>query len=132
MRENGAKQEEYGRQSRYAEMLTEGMQAAASQARLKENWKQYVMLGSFAAAAYLLITNRRPAGFAAAGIGLAVLAAEHPRHFEEAWNRAPEYLEKGQRLIQGVGRIVDQVTEQANRFQQNRVKSDRMREDYLT
>jgi len=97
---------------------------------ISDNWKKMLMFGAFAGAAYLLISGRRPAGFALAGIGMAVLAAEHPQRFEEIWNRAPEYLEKGQRMIQGVGRIIDQVSEQAGKFQQSR--GGRMREDYLS
>jgi len=95
----------------------------------QENWKRYVMYGSFATAAVLLFTGRRPAGFAAAGIGLAVLAADHPEKFEEIWNRAPEYLDKGQRLVHGVGGIVDKIAEQTSRFQSRR---GGMEHDYLT
>ena len=97
--------------------------------RLQENWRKYAMYGAFGAAAYFFLTNRRPAGFAAAGIGLAVLASEHPEKFQEAWNRAPEYLDKGQRMVQGVGRIIDQVSEQAGKFQK---RGARTREDYLS
>jgi hypothetical protein len=99
-------------------------------AQAPENWKRYVMYGSFAAAAVLLFTGRRPAGFAAAGIGLAVLAAEHPDKFEEIWNRAPEYLDKGQRLVHGFGGIVDKIAEQTSRFQSSRRGG--MEHDYLT
>ena len=114
----------------FTEQAAGSLQNLTERLHLQENWRQWAMWGAFAAAAYLLVTNRRPAGFAAAGVGLAVLAAEHPQKFEEAWNRAPEYLEKGQRMIQGVGRIIDQVSEQAGKFQQQR--GGRMREDYLS
>jgi hypothetical protein len=97
---------------------------------ITDNWKRYVMYGSFAAAAVLLFTGRRPAGFAVAGIGLAVLAAEHPERFEEMWNRAPEYLDKGQRLVHGVSGIVDKIAEQTSRFQSGR--RGNMEHDYLT
>jgi hypothetical protein len=102
----------------------------AGRLRLQNNWKRALMIGSFAAAAYLLATGRRPAGFAMAGVGLATLAAEYPEKFEEIWNRAPEYLDKGQRLVGGVSRIVDQIAEQAGKFQS--MRGTRMREDYLT
>jgi hypothetical protein len=97
---------------------------------VSENWKRYVMYGSFAAAAVLLLTGRRPAGFAVAGVGLAALAAEHPEKFEEIWNRAPEYLDRGQRLVHGVTGIIDKVAEQTSRFQSSRRGS--MEHDYLT
>jgi hypothetical protein len=83
---------------------------------VSENWKKALMIGSFSAAAILLLTGRRPAGFALAGIGLATLAAEHPEKLEEFWNAAPEYLEKGSRLVNGVGDFVEKVAQQSSRF----------------
>jgi hypothetical protein len=110
--------------------VSETVSDYAARLNVQNNWKRALMFGSFAAAALLLATGRRPAGFALAGVGLATLAAEYPEKFEEIWNRAPEYLDKGQRLVGGVSRIVDQIAEQAGKFQN---RSNRgMREDYLT
>ena len=102
----------------------------ASRLNLQGNWKRALMFGSFAAAAYLIISGRRPAGFAMAGIGLATLAAEHPEKFEEVWNRAPEFLERGQKLVQGVGGIVDKIAEQSGKFQSR--SGRKIEHDYLT
>ena len=44
--------------------------------KLSQNWTRAIVIGSFSAAAFLLVTGRRPAGFALAGIGLATLASE--------------------------------------------------------
>ena len=96
---------------------------------IQQDWKKYLMFGSFAAAAYLLLTGKRPAGFAIAGIGMAILAAEHPEKFEEAWNRAPEFLDKGQRMMHGVSGIVDKIAEQKQKFQSRRGDAQH---DYLT
>lgn len=110
------------------ETVTDKVRDVADRVNLNENWRKYAMFGSFAAAAFLFFSNRRAAGFAAAGIGLAILGSEHPERFREAWDRAPEFLDKGQRVVQGVSRMIDQVTEQAGRFQN---RGGRMRDEYL-
>jgi hypothetical protein len=96
-----------------------------------ENWKKALMIGSFTAAAILLLTGRRPAGFALAGVGLATLAAEHPEKFEQFWNAAPEYLEKGSRLASGVGDFIEKIAQQTSRFQSTRT-GRRGEPDYIT
>lgn len=101
---------------------------------ISENWKRMLMVGAFAGAAYLLISGRRPAGFALAGIGMAVLAAEHPQRFEEIWNQAPHYLERGTKVVNQIGELVDKIAEQGSKFQQMR-RDGGMRQqqsDYLT
>jgi hypothetical protein len=95
---------------------------------LDQNWKKMLMYGSFGAAAILLATGKRPAALAAAGIGVAFFAAEHPERFEQVWNRAPEYLDKGQRVVSQLGGLVDRITEQSAKFQSR----NRQQGDYLT
>ena len=63
------------------------------------DWKKALIYGSFATGALLLITGRRPAGLAIAGVGLATLASENPERFKEAWRRMPEYIEKGSKFV---------------------------------
>ena len=102
---------------------------------INDNWKKALMVGAFAGAAYLLISGRRPAGFALAGIGMAVLAAEHPQRFEEIWNQAPHYLDRGTRVVNQISDLVDKIAEQGSKFQQMRNRGDRGGErqhDYLT
>jgi hypothetical protein len=94
------------------------------------NWTRAIVIGSFSAAAFLLVTGRRPAGFALAGIGLATLAAEHPEKFEQIWEKAPEYLEKGTRIVNNVGTFVEKLAEQGARFQAARSRASE--HDYLT
>jgi hypothetical protein len=85
--------------------------------RLSEKkWRNALMIGSFAAAGFLLLTGRRTVGFAMAGIGVATLAAEHPEKFQQFWDRAPEYLERGSRLVQGVGSFIENLAEQNARL----------------
>ena len=95
-----------------------------------DNWKRAVMIGSFSAAAFLLLTGRRAAGFALAGIGVATLAGEYPEKFEKFWNSAPEYLDKGTRLVQGVGNFVEKIAEQGSRLQS--VRERHSGPDYVT
>ena len=76
-----------------------------------EDWKKVLMYGAFGAAAYLLISGKRGAGFAAAGVGLAALASDHPERFEEIWNQVPDYLDRGHRVVNGVQTIIDRVVE---------------------
>lgn len=101
---------------------------------INENWKKALMIGAFAGAAYLLISGRRPAGFALAGIGLAVLAAEHPHRFEEIWNQAPTYLDRGTRVVNQISDLIDRIAEQGTKFQQMRRGGNRGQgqHDYLT
>ena len=85
--------------------------------KLNDNWTRALVIGSFSAAAFLLVTGRRPAGFALAGIGLATLASEHPDKFEQIWEKALEFLEKGTRIVNNVGNFVEKLAEQGARFQ---------------
>jgi hypothetical protein len=103
---------------------------------INDNWKKMLMVGAFAGAAYLLFSGRRPAGFALAGIGMAVLAAEHPQRFEEIWNQAPQYLERGTKVVNQIGDLVDKIADQGSKFQQMRANRGQQhaeqRPDYLT
>lgn len=94
-----------------------------------ENWKRAVMIGSFSAAAFMFLTGRRTAGFALAGVGVATLAGEYPEKFEKFWEAAPEYLDRGTRLVQGVGNFVEKIAEQSARIQE---RSGQTRPDYIT
>jgi hypothetical protein len=98
---------------------------------MRQDWMKYLMIGSFAVAAYLIFSNKRPAGFAVASIGLAMLASEHPDKVQEVWHRAPEFLDRGQRMVQGVSGIVEKVAESTSKFQNMR-RGREQGHDYLT
>jgi len=83
---------------------------------MNQDWKKVVMYGAFGVAAYLILTGKRNAGFAAAGVGLATLASEHPEKFEQVWNQAPEYLERGHRIVNGVQTLLDRLAEHSEQF----------------
>lgn len=84
------------------------------------DWKKILMFGAFGAAAYFLMTGKRSASMATAGVGLAVLASEHPDQFEKVWNQAPEYLDRGHRIVNGIQSLVERISEQAHSWQQMR------------
>ena len=69
-----------------------------------ENWKKAVIAGSAGAAAILLVKGKRPAGLLVAGVGLAVLASEYPRAFDQVANFTPGPLGRGLRLVEMVSR----------------------------
>jgi hypothetical protein len=78
------------------------------------SWKQALVYGSIGAGALLLLTGRRPAGLVLAGVGLAALASEYPEKFEELWEAAPEYVEKGARIVQTLSRMGERLAEGAS------------------
>ena len=77
------------------------------------NWKKALVFGSLGAGAVLLLTGKRPAGVAAATVGLAVLAAEYPDKFEGVWEHAPEYVTRGVQIFQTLSQIAEHFAEQA-------------------
>lgn len=76
------------------------------------DWKKVLIYGSFAAGAVLFLTGRRPAGLAAAGIGLATLATEHPEKFQELWRRMPEYIEKSSKVVDMATTFLERLSQQ--------------------
>ena len=87
---------------------------------MNRDWKKILMFGAFGASAYFLLSGKRAAGMATAGVGLAVLASEHPEKFEQIWNQAPEYLDRGHRIVNGIQSLVERISEHAQNWQQMR------------
>jgi hypothetical protein len=73
------------------------------------------MFGAFGASAALIIRGQRPIGIALAGVGVALLAAEHPEVMESLWERAPEYLDRGSQLMAVIARIKERLEEEGPR-----------------
>lgn len=76
------------------------------------NWKRIAMFGAFGASVALILRGRRPEGIALAGVGVALLAAEHPEYLESLWERAPEYLDRGSQLVSFIGRLKQRLEEE--------------------
>jgi hypothetical protein len=79
-----------------------------------KNWKRALVFGSLGAGALLLITGKRPAGVAAATVGLAILASEYPESFERVWEQAPDYVTRGIQIFQTLSQIAERFAEQAS------------------
>jgi hypothetical protein len=79
------------------------------------NWKRIAMFGAFGAGAALFLRGRRPAGIALAGVGMALLALEHPEYLENLWERAPEYLDRGSQIVAAIARIKQRLEEEGPR-----------------
>jgi len=76
-------------------------------------WKRVLVFSSLGAGAILLATGKRPAGVAAATVGLAVLATEYPERFETIWEHAPQYVTRGMQIFQTLSSIAERFAEQA-------------------
>ncbi len=76
-----------------------------------QNWKKAVIFGSIGAGAVLFATGRRPAGLILAGIGAATLASEYPDRLQEIFERAPEYMDRGNELMAAISRIAQRVVD---------------------
>ncbi len=83
------------------------------------NWKRAVIFGALGAGAVLALTGRRTAGIVAAGVGVAVLASEHPEKVQQLWENAPEYMEKGTQVVNMVSGFLERLAE----YQQRRIES---------
>jgi hypothetical protein len=78
------------------------------------NWRKGLVIGSFAAGALLIIKGHRPAGIAAATVGLAILASEYPEKFEDIWEQAPDYIYKGTQIFATLSRVAERFAENAS------------------
>ena len=79
------------------------------------NWKKAIVFASLGAGAVLVVSGKRPAGIAAATVGLALLAAEYPERFETIWEHGPEYVSRGIQIFQTLSQIAERFAEQASR-----------------
>jgi len=89
---------------------------------MNRDWKKIVMFGAFGASAYFALSGKRAAALASAGVGLAALASEYPDKFEQIWNQAPEYLDRGHRIVNGIQSLVERIGEHAQSWQQMRTR----------
>jgi hypothetical protein len=80
-----------------------------------DGWKKALLLGSIGAAGILFMKRRYPAGVLAAGIALAVLAAEYPEKFERVRRSLPDYFEHGMRIMDMAGQAGKRITDAAGR-----------------
>jgi hypothetical protein len=74
-----------------------------------ENWKRAVIAGSLGASAVFFLKGKKGGGVLAAGVGVAMLAAEYPEKFEQIRNDLPQYVDRGTKFL-------DMVTRMGSRF----------------
>ena len=79
------------------------------------NWKKALVFGSLGAGGFLLATGRRPAGVIAVTVGLVTLATEHPEKFREIWERTPEFMERGNQVVDTIARVARRIAEYRER-----------------
>ena len=75
------------------------------------NWKRILSFGCLGASAFLLMTGRKPAAGVLAGVGLAALASEYPEHLQRFWERAPDYVNKGNRVLSMAATFLEHLAE---------------------
>ncbi len=83
-----------------------------------EGWKRAVVFGALGLGGVLLITGKRGLGMVAAAAGLAVLASEYPDKFEELWEEAPEYIDRGIKIFNSMSRVAEHLAEEGARRSQ--------------
>lgn len=79
------------------------------------NWKRALVFGSLGTGALLLATGRRPAGVVALSVGLVTLATEYPDKFREMWERTPEFMERGNQVVDTISRLASRIAEYRSR-----------------
>jgi hypothetical protein len=80
-----------------------------------KHWKQALIAGSAGASAALFLQRRRAGGVLLAGVSLATLASEHRERFETLYQKLPDYIEQGKRLLQTASQISEQVSRLSER-----------------
>jgi len=76
------------------------------------NWKRVLSFGCLGASAFLLVTGRKSAAGVLAGVGLAALASEYPEHLQRFWERAPDYVDKGNQVLNMAAAFLERLGEQ--------------------
>lgn len=76
-----------------------------------QNWKRAVVAGAAAGSAIMFLKRKHNAGILLAGVSLAVVASEYPEKFAEVRRRLPEYLERGNTLVNLAGKLGERLAE---------------------
>ncbi len=72
-------------------------------------WKQATVAGSLGLGIAIFLFGRRPAGMLLTGVGLAVLASEYRDPLEDFFEQAPEYIERGTRIVDALSRLAEHL-----------------------
>jgi len=74
-----------------------------------------LIAGSAGASVALLLERRKAAGAFLAGVSLVTLASEHREKLEALYEKLPDYIEQGKRLLETASQIGEQVSQLAER-----------------
>ncbi|HXZ26645.1 MAG TPA: hypothetical protein VEG08_01460 [Terriglobales bacterium] len=77
--------------------------------RKMTGWKQATVAGSFGLGVALFLAGRRAAGMLLSGVGLAVLASEYREPLRDFFEQAPDYIERGTRIVDALSRLADHL-----------------------
>ena len=80
-----------------------------------DSWKKAAIAGSVTAATILFLRKRHAAGVLASGVGLALLASEHPEKFEKVRCSLPDYFDRGMQVMEMAARAGRRLAEAAGR-----------------
>lgn len=76
-----------------------------------KNWKRVLIFGSLGASVFLLASGRKAAAGVLAGVGLAALASEYPDQMQRLWERAPEYINRGNHVLSMAATFLERLSE---------------------
>lgn len=77
--------------------------------RKMTGWKQAAVAGSLGVGLAMFLLGRRPAGMLLSGVGLAVLASEYREPLQDFFEQAPEYIERGTRIVDALTCLADRL-----------------------
>jgi hypothetical protein len=80
-----------------------------------KHWKQILIAGSAGASVALFLQRKKTAGLVLAGVSAVALASEHAEKFEALYEKLPDYIDQGKRLLNTASQIGEQVAELAER-----------------
>ncbi|HEX4426201.1 MAG TPA: hypothetical protein VH079_12455 [Terriglobales bacterium] len=80
-----------------------------------KHWKKALIATSAGASVALFLHRKKTAGFLLAGVSAVALASEHAREFEALYEKFPDYVEQGKRLLKTASQIGEQVAQLAER-----------------
>jgi hypothetical protein len=80
-----------------------------------KHWKQILIAGSAGASVALFLQRKKTAGLLLAGVSAVTLASEHAEKFEALYEKLPDYIEQGKRLLETASQIGEQAAQLAER-----------------
>jgi hypothetical protein len=80
-----------------------------------KHWKKALIATSAGASVALFLQRKKTAGLVLAGVSAVTLASEHAEKFEALYEKLPDYIEQGKRVLETASQIGEQVARLAER-----------------